>query len=315
MDSPGRVVHPLLVVALLMVAIGGYLLGSHHGSATASSEEPPSTTRTLSSSGLLLEYPASWRALSTPRTIPGLTLTRPVTLVPAGTTAAGLIAGALPAGEAGPLPAGFLARLHGLPHVEVVNLVSTQAYRYSHIGLAGLGKAFDLYVIPATGAGARVMACFAPERLTPASQQCERIVSGVALTGPPPATLTPEPIYAKQLSSVLGALDAERARARKEMGSTDSASKVATAASTLASNLSSASQSLAALQAPQLVAPAGAALADSLRQAGEAYGALADAARAESLSGYDAARSAVAAAETRVDAALANIALLGYGAG
>ena len=238
-----------------------------------------------------------------------------MTLVPAGTADAGLIAGRPARRAKRGVAGGFLARLHGLPRVEVVNLVSTQAYRYSHIGLTGLGRAFDLYVIPATGAGARVMACFAPERLIPAIQQCERIVSGVALTGPPPATLTPEPIYAKQLSSVLGSLDAERARARKEMGSSASASKVATAASTLASNLSSASQSLAALQAPQLVAPAGAALAAHCARPGRPMEALADAARAESLSGYDEARSAVGAAETRVDAALANIALLGYGAG
>jgi hypothetical protein len=237
-----------------------------------------------------------------------------VTLEPSGTTGAGLITGELPPGEAAPLPAGFLARLNGLPHVEVVNLVSTQAYRYTRIGLPDFTKAIDLYVIPAAGTGARVMACFAPKRLTPASQQCERIVSGVALTGPPAETLTPEPIYAKQLSDVLASLDAERSRARRETASGASVAQVASAASSLAARLSAASESLAALQPPQLVAPAGAALAGALRKAGEAYSALAVAARTESLGEYDTARTAVSTAESRVDAALASFALLGYGA-
>jgi hypothetical protein len=313
MDAPGRVVHPLLILALVLVAVGGYLVGSHRGSSQVAAEDPPSTTRSLSSSGLLLEYPVTWRRASSSTSIPGLTLARPVTLVPDGNAAAGLITGQLPAGEAAPLPASFLARLHGLPHVEVVNLVSTQAYRYTRIGLSNFGKAIDLYVIPAAGSGARVMACFAPKRLIPASQQCERIVSGVALTGPPAETLTPEPIYAKQLSAVVSSLDAERVRARRQTASGASVAQVASAAANLAARLSSASESLAALQPPQLVAPAGAVLAGALRRAADSYSALAVAARAESLSEYDIARGAIGTAESRVDAALANFAVLGYG--
>lgn len=313
MDSPGRVVHPLLVIALVLVAVAGYLAGSRHGTAHAAGEEPPSQARELSSSGLLLEYPISWQQAATPTSIPGLTLTRPVMLAPHGTPAAGLLTGQLPAGEAGPLPASFLAQLHGLPHVEVVDLVSTQAYRYSSLGVPGFAGALDLYVIPAEGGGARVMACFAPQQLTPAGQQCERIVSGVALTGAPTATLTPEPIYAKALSTVVASLDTERARARREMSNSDTAGAVAVAASSLATRLSSAAASLASLQAPQLAAPAGVALADALRRAGESYSALAAAARSESLSEYAAARSAVGSAESEVDAALADFTLLGYG--
>jgi hypothetical protein len=314
MDAPGRVVHPLLVVVLVLVAVGGYLLGSHRGSTQVSAENPASTTRSLSSSGLLLEYPVSWRRAARATSIPGLTLTRPVTLVPSAGAEAGLITGQLPAGEVAPLPASFLARLHGLPHVEVVNLVSTQAYRYTQIALPNFSKALDLYVIPAAGTGARVMACFAARRLIPASQQCERIVSGVALTGPPAETLTPEPIYAKQLSTVVSSLDAERSRVRRQTASGASVAQVAAAASGLAGRLASASESLAALQPPQLAAPAGAALAGALRRAGTAYAALAAAARAESLGEYDAARTAVGDAETRIDAALASFALMGYGA-
>jgi hypothetical protein len=313
MDAPARVVHPLLVLALIAVAVAGYLAGSHRVS-TSAVRNAPSATRSLSSSGLLLEYPTSWQRAASATTIRGLGLTGPVMLTPKGSHGTGLLTGQLPAGQAGPLPASFVAQLHRLPHVEVVDLVSTQAYRYSGLEGPGVGSGLDLYVIPEAGGGARVMACVAHERLTPASQECERIVSGVALTGPPTATLTPEPIYAKALAVVVTSLQAERARIRKEMSTTTSVAEIGSAASGLASRLSSSASSLAALQAPQLAAPAGTALADALRRSGQAYSALAVAARSEILSEYEAARSAVSGAESRVDAALENFALLGYGA-
>lgn len=314
MDAPGRVVHPLFVLVLALVAVAGYLAGHHHASAASSVEDPPSVSRSLSSTGLLLEYPTDWQRAASGTSIPGLTLSRAVTLRPDRSAAAGLLTGRLPAGGPGPLPASFLARLHGLPHVEVVDLVSTQAYRYSRFSLAGYTKALDLYVIPAIGQGARVMACFAPQSLTPASQQCEHIVADVALTGPPAVPLTPEATYAHQLSAVVTSLEAERTRARKEMGSSDSAALVASAASTLAAHLSSAAASLATLEAPQLAAPAETALSAALRRSAAAYSALSAAAEEESVTGYDAARTAVAGAEAQIDAALANFALLGYGA-
>jgi hypothetical protein len=310
-NAPARVVHPFLVIGLILVAVAGYLAGNHSAS-TSSVANPPSATRSLSTSGLQLEYPISWQRAPSATTIPGLALTGPVMLTPQGSPGTGLVTGQLPAG-AGPLPASFVAQLHRLPHVEVVDLVSTQAYRYSGLELPRLGSGLALYVIPEEGGTARVMACVAPEQLTTASQECERIVSGVALTGPPTATLTPEPIYAKALAAVVTSLQAPRARARKEMSTNSSVAEVAGAASGLASRLSAAASSLAALQAPQLVAPAGTALADALRRCGQAYTAFATAARSEILSEYEAARNAVGGAESRVDAALANFALLGYG--
>jgi hypothetical protein len=236
-----------------------------------------------------------------------------VMLTPQGSPGTGLVIGQLPAGGAGPLPASFVAQLHRLPHVEVVNLVSTQAFRYSGLDLPGLDSGLDLYVIPEEGGTERAMACVAREPLAPVIQECERIVSGVALTGPATATLTPEPIYAKALAAAVTTLQAARARARKEMSTGSSVAAVAGAASGLASRMSAAANSLAALQPPQLVAPAGAALADALRRCGQAYDTFATAARSEILSEYEAARTGVSGAESRVDAALANFALLGYG--
>jgi hypothetical protein len=312
-DAPARVVHPLLIAALVAVAVVGYLAGHRHSAPRAVAERPPSVTRSLSDSGLLLEYPLGWERATSSTSIPGLALNRPVTLHPRGSSSAGLLVGQLPAGEPGPLPAGFLARLKGLPHVEVVDLVSTQAYRYSQLALAGYGS-LDLYLIPSASDGARAVACFARKAPTPADQQCERIVANVALTGPPTGTLTPEPAYAKQLAAVLGSLDAERARARKQMSASSTPSVVSTAASGLASHLSSAAASLAGLPPPPPLATQAAVLVNSLRAAGSAYSQLSTAARQESAPAYDAARTAVTTAEKQVDGALAGVTLLGYGA-
>lgn len=301
------------MAALVLVAVCGYLAGHHRVSAGAAEQDPPSLSRVVSGSGLLIEYPVEWEQSRSPASIPGLAVENPVTIVPRGTAATGLLSGELPAGEAGPLPAAFLAHLRGVPHAEVVELVSTQAYRYSDLRIAGYNRYFDLYLIPAAGGAERLMACFAPERLTPASQQCERIVSGVALTGPASSTLTPEPAYAKALSGVIAGLDRERAKARKAMSSSDSAAEVGSESASLAARFATASSGLGTLEPPQVAAAEQSELSLALRHAGDAYSELSVAARAESVSAYDSARSQVATAETAVDAALENFALLGYG--
>ena len=311
MDAPARVVHPLLALALVLVAAAGYLAGSRRSNSSAVAADPPSVSRSLNHVGLLLEYPADWRQ-RTPVAVPGLALEDAVVLAPAKADG-GLLTGEFPAKEPGPLPQSFLARLPKLPHVEVVNLVSTQAYRYGELRPAGYAGSLDLYVIPAAGGGDRAIACFGRRRLAAVVQECERIVSGVAATGPPTATLTPEPVYAKALAEVLSALSAERLRARVTMSRATSPSVLGAAAAGLAGRMSAAAASLGALQVPEAAAAAGAALADSLRTAARAYAKLAAASRSEDLVAYRAARVAVAPAESEVDRALRELVLLGYG--
>ncbi len=312
MDAPARVVHPLVALALVMLAVVGYIAGSHRVS-TASSESPPSATRSISAAGLLVEYPAGWERATSAKAIPGLALEDSVTLLAHGAAGSGLVLGQLPPGAPAPLPASFLARLGVTPHVEVVDLVSTQAFRYSGARPSGFAGSLDVYAIPAAGGGERVMACYGAQPLSAASQQCERIVAGVAPTGPPSVTLTPEPTYARAVAAVLDPLQAERVRARRTMSTSAAPAALAAAAASLSSQLTSAAASLAALQAPPLAAAAAGALDSSLRAAGDAYAALAEAARAESLASYEAARVAVSHAETEVDGALESFTLLGYG--
>jgi hypothetical protein len=309
-----RALNPLLIPALLAVAVCGYLVGSHRVSAPAEPVQFASKARLVSNSGLLLEYPIGWEQAKVSASIPGLPVSHAVTLHPRGSAQAGLLSGLLPAGEASPLPAAFLDRLKATPRTEVVGLVTTQAYRYSRLELPGYPGTFDLYVIPNAGAAPRVIACYAPRELTPTGQECEQVVEGVTLIGPAAPSLTPEPAYAASLASAIAALDRARVSTRAQMSRSALPSRLGSLAAPLGSRFAAAASSLAALEPPPGAVSAQGALVEVLQRAGRAYSALAEAARAESLAGYDAARTEVASAETGVDRALRSYSLLGYGA-
>ena len=312
MDAPARVVHPLIVIALVLAAVCGYLLGSHRVSTTGAGQAA-GPSRVATAAGLLLEYPVDWERASAPKAIPGLTLKEAVTLSPRGSSESGLLMGTLPGGEAAPLPSSFLERLGRAPHAEVVSLVSTQAYRYSGLSLPGYSGVFDLYAIPAAPSGMRLMACFAPERQTAAGQQCERIVANVTLTGTAALTLTPSAAYSEALAPTIASLDTARVQTRRQLSQSSSAASVVGPARSLAARFEHASGAVSALEAPAVAAAAQVALSQALAAAGKVYGELAGAAEAEAISAYDSARSRVTSAETGVDSALENLVLLGYG--
>jgi len=312
MDAPARVVHPLIVIALVLAAVCGYLLGSHRV-ATTGAGQGVGPARVATAAGLLLEYPVDWERSSAPKSIPGLTLNEAVTLSPRGTSTSGLLMGRLPAGEPAPLPASFLERLGAAPHAEVVSLVSTQAYRYSALSLPGYEGVFDLYAIPAAPTGMRLMACFAPKRQTAAGQECERIVANVTLTGTAAMTLTPSAAYSQALAPAIAGLDTARVSARRQLAASFSAASVVGPARSLAARFEQASGAVSALEAPAVAAAAQVALSQALVAAGKVYGELAGAAEAEAVAEYDSARNRVTSAESAVDRALENLVLLGYG--
>jgi hypothetical protein len=314
MDAPARVVHPLIVIALVLAAVFGYIAGSHRVSSSSGQGAAAGPAHVATAAGMLLEYPVSWGQSSTPKSIPGLELKEAITLSPRGETASGLLAGTLPAGEAAPLPAAFLERLSATPHAEVVSLVSAQAYRYSNISLPGYQGVFDLYAIP-SGAGTRVIACFAPQHGTAAGQACERTVANVTLTGSAALTLTPSAIYAGSLAPAVSALDQARVAARHELGESASPASVVAPARSLASRYEQAAAAVSKLEAPAPAAAAQVELSQSLSAASKSYLALAAAAETEGVSAYDSAREGVTHAESGVDRALESLVLVGYGTG
>ena len=123
------------VLVLLTVAIVGYLDG--HGRSSAA---PVETTREASNAAMVVNYAfaSGWRQASRAPAIPGLATTQSLVLAPHGDGAhAGLIVGQLPGGGATPVPPQLLAKVRQFRNADVVDLLNTQAYRYSGASVTG----------------------------------------------------------------------------------------------------------------------------------------------------------------------------------
>lgn len=303
-----------MVPILVVVAIVGYLVGIHRSSTPPAVTPAPAsggTQQIASGANVLLSYPSSWRPVSSIQAVPGLAIAHPLLLAPGGASnRAGLLSGLLPAGTASPLPADFVALVHGVPHAEVVNLANVQAYRYS--GLNGYHRVLDVYVIPIVGGSPTALVCYAATGSASSLQQCQQIVANATLVGQSSYDIAPNSSYASQLGTLLAILDKQRLTLRREMHQRATLAVTAPAATALATRFSNAANSLSALEPPLAASGAQAALANAMVHARDAYTALATAASAEDPEGYDAAQREVGAAETAVGAALESFALLGY---
>jgi hypothetical protein len=304
-----RRLPPFAVPILVAIAIFGYLVGHRHVP-TAAGE----TTRITSRASILLEYPSSWQQTAADVPIPGLSIGHPLLLAPGGdATHAGLLGGALSAGGPSPLPARFLALMHGMPHVEVVDLLDGQAYRYSRLSLPGYGRVLDLYVVPNAGESPTALACYASQAFSAQLARCEQIVAKLTLIGQSSTyDLTPDTAYAGRLGALIDGLNRERLTLRREMRLEATPAAVGNLATTLAGRFAAVATSLAVLEPPLAAGSAQAALAGAILRARDAYIALAAAAAAGSPARFLAARGEVDEAEASIDAALEGLALLGY---
>lgn len=300
----------MVIPVLLVVAIAAYLIGSHRESAPSSptgSGAPAGETRIASGSSVILEYPAGWQTSAAIPALTGLPIEHPLLLAPGGRASqAGLLSGQLPAGQPSPLPTSFVALMRVVPRTEVVSLGNVEAYRYS--GITGYQRTLDVYVVPAAGANATALVCYAASGAASYLQQCRQIVAKATVVTQSSSSLSPNAAYSSQLSGLIGSLDKERVGLRAQMRAQPET--VATLATKLAAGFARASAAVAALEPPLPASAAQAALASSLQHAHDAYTALAVAA-GEPV-GYASAEPQVNAAEAAVNAALENFALLGY---
>lgn len=293
---------------LLALALVGYLVGHRHSSPT-----PP---RLGYGRSVLLEYPSGWQQVSitaTPK-IPGLPITSALVLAPGGdASGAGLISWQIAANATSPLPSSLLSELHSLPHAEVVELLRTQAYRYSELTLPGYTPALALYVIPTSSTSRAMLACYAPTTTSRDMRQCQRIVATLSLAGEQPGDLAPEAGYAGPLAQLIKTLSLARVTLRNSMRAQTDASAQSRLASNLAHSYATAVESLSALETPSSVASDEAALTIALLNAQHSYEALAGAALSGDRSGYREAQARIDTAEAGVNAALQSFALVGYG--
>jgi hypothetical protein len=313
MGRSSRRIPPVLAPVLVALAIFGYVVGSQHGSSHKSAQ-PPGRQQIASDKNVVLEYPPTWKRGTHAITVPGLTITNSLTLIPrANREGAGLVSGELPAGG-GPLPSDFMKRLSGLPSTEVINLLSEQVYRYSNIKLAGFGRSVILYVIPSATSGPTILVCYAESDTSPYLKQCEEIVATLSLVGEPSAELRPDNAYGTQLAVVLKRLDSDRRVLRQRMSLGEPPDQVAASATDLAGHFEQAKTSLDRIEPPAAASSTQALLVTAIDDARDAYDSLASAALDGNLVKYESARKEVEATESNVDLALESFALLGYGA-
>jgi hypothetical protein len=308
---PSPVLPFWVVPVLIAIAILGYLVG--HSSGTGGSSE----NRAAAGGDVALGYPRGWRMARVAPGIPQLSVAHVVVVAPSGAAQhAGLMLGLLPAGELAPLPERFVATLGRIPSPEIVNLIETQAYRYSRLDVPGYGRTLTLSVIPNPGRQPTLLACYASPGYSSQMRECEQSVATVTTAGAPQALqLSPEPVYAKAISSAISALDQLRASLKGKLRPDVSVATAQRLATELGDGFAVAAQALGRLYPPPPVEPAHAALTDAARRAQRGYVALAGAIGERNATRYEAAHSAVEKAEAAVDSALGSFVLLGYGAG
>jgi hypothetical protein len=314
MWSGGRI--PLLVAAplLVLVAIFGYLVG--HRRPTA---RPVQGTHEASNGVVSVDYPSGWGSAGKAPSIPGLSIAQTLVLAPAGDAAqTALVVGQIAGSRSNPLPAALLARLGRPLSAQVVDLLNTQAYRYSYPTMPGSGARVTLYAIPESATTKTVALCYSSAGSTGYMRACEQIAATLTFFSPTDEAqaggdLTPETGYARKVGVAIGRVDRLRATLRSEIRPGVDRTVAASASASLGAGLAHVAYSLSVVQPPGAARSAHAALLESLSRASVAYSSLATAIRAESSSGYATAQAQVEEAETALGTALENYTLIGYG--
>lgn len=295
---------------LIAVAILGYVAG--HSSGKSGSPE----NQAQKGAEVALGYPAGWRMAKIAPGIPQLSVANVIVVAPKGNAEkGGLMFGGLPSGELAPLPQRFVATLRRLPAPQIVNLVETQAYKYSQLSVPGYDRRLTLFVIPNPGKRPMLFACYASAGSSAEMRECEASVATVTAVGEPQAyELTPEPKYASAISATVSTLDGLRAALKRELSPDVTVSTAQRLATELAEGFSTATGALDRLHPSVVAEPVHAALTDATRRAHDGYVALASAIGERDVTRYEAAQKAVAGAEADVDSALGSFVLLGYSA-
>lgn len=299
--------------AIALAALAGFIAGAATGGGGRSA---PWRTAALSHPELDVQYPPGWRRVNGRTVLPRLGLGSPVVIAPRARGAkAGLLLGALPGSGMGPLPPVVMKLLHGPARAGVVMTgAGTQAYRYSHVTVPGLGAALVVYVIPNRSGPAAALACYAPSQSSPYMRTCAEMAGtaslGLGVSGAP--LLYPSPAYAQKVNGVIGAVQSARAANRLQLAGLVRPAAAREAAGRVAARYRAAASALAAAAPPDAAMRSNRAVTAALRAGAAAYARLAVAAGEKSSTSYSQARGGVYRAEAQVDRALAALAALGY---
>jgi hypothetical protein len=305
------------VLLLLTVAIVAYLDGHGH-----SSGPPVERSREASNAVTVINYDAAsgWRPASRAPKIPGLTIGQPLVVGPGGDGArSGLVVGKMLDSEFGPVPPQLLAEVRQPPDTQVVDLLNTQAYRYSGLTVTSTGMTLTLYTIPTSASSTTAIVCYAQAGSSSDLQACERLAGTLTIATSSPQTevrtyqsLTPQLAFGKRISAVAARVQTLLRTVRPELHQGASKAASAAVAKRLADGLGGAAGSLVSVSPPPAAARAQGSLLESLARAREAYSALAAALQSGDETAYTAALTQIYAAEASLSSALKNFGLLAY---
>jgi len=211
------------------------------------------------------------------------------------------------------LPSQFVNHETTAPKTAVVSIGNLQAYRTSRVKTSGVKGLKTIFTFPQAGKKETATAvCYSKSSSVTALEDCERVVSGIAISDAKLYNLVPSSAYAAKVNSTLKSLSGKQASGLTKLRNAGSASAQAKAASGIASGYNAAAKQLKSAGPPAYAAPANTKIVKALSAAGRAYTSLASAARSKSSSGYAAAKSAATKSEKQLDAAVDQLKLLGY---
>ena len=297
------------IILVVVAAVAGYVLARAGGSQPRSAGSAP-LSRTLSTHAFAVRYPSDWHA--TQRTaVPGVLGSGAVAVGPVAGSGVGerLELGTSAASTVSALPSAFLHSLGADPRPEAVILGRRRFDRYLDLRPRGSAGVTSLYLL-ATDRSTIAAACVAPRASTRFTAQCEQVLATLRL----PAGVKPlsgvDAAYALSLNQALARLDSVRADAGPGLRSRSTATR-ARAADALAGAESAAAHAIGKLAAGS-AASVNRRITAALRDAGQAYRALASAARSGNTDAYDAAAKRLTVDQHALTTAFRRLAALGY---
>jgi hypothetical protein len=292
----------LAIAAALAAAIVGFLIA--HGSGS-SPTKPPALTQRFSAGVLSVDGPATWQQGAS--SVSGLQ--DELSISPshgAGTIVLGRTTAAPTT-----LPATLLAELPRAPGLAVVTLAGTRFYRYLGLQPRDGSGPVSVYVLPTT-VGTVVVECLGHGAPIGFASTCERVVSTLSLSSGTALAIGPSASYASGLDQAMAVLTKRVAEAAGRLHAARTPQGQARAANGAAAAYQSAVSAVDKLDAGMASAD-NQAVASALGSIAAGYQSLRSAAIRDDAAGFATAERTITSGQSSLQAAIAQLAKLGYG--
>ena len=298
---PGRLHLALAVAAALAAAIVGFLIAHSSGSSPTG---PSALTHPFSAGVLSVDAPATWQQGASSVS----DLQDELSISPA--RGAGTIVLGRTTAVPTTLPATLLAELPRAPAPAVVTLAGTRFYRYLGLQPRDGSGPVSVYVLPTT-VGTVVAECLGHGAGVGFASTCERVVSTLRLSSGTALAIGPSASYATGLDRAMTVLTKRVAEAAARLHTARTPQGQAKAANGAAAAYQSALSAVSALDAGMASAD-NQAVASALRSIAGGFQSLRTAALRNDAAGFAAAERTIASGQSSLQAAIGQLAKLGY---